>query len=224
MLAARPTDPYVRNAVIRKGGWVYIYPWVLHRDPRFFPEPERFDPERFARGRVESIPQHAYIPFGAGPHVCIGNTFAQMEVVLAVSTVIRRFRLVLPDGARPVEIEPQRGDPATRRFDDARGVVEPPPGDGRRGRWRMTAYGARSKREAIAVGDSGEIKLKRRSGGTWVHDADTKEEYLLRANGKRPVLPGEFNGRNYDELLRSEPTEPRIKPPAKRRAEQPNPA
>ena len=44
-----------------------------------FPEPERFDPERFSPGRVESIPQHAYIPFGAGPHVCIGNTFARWK-------------------------------------------------------------------------------------------------------------------------------------------------
>lgn len=100
------TDVPLGDFVVRKRGWVYIYPWVLHRDPRFFPEPERFDPERFAAGRVESIPQHAYIPFGAGPHVCIGNTFAQMEMVLAVSTVVRRFRLVLPPDSPPVTIEP----------------------------------------------------------------------------------------------------------------------
>ncbi len=100
------TDVRLGDFVIRKGGWVYIYPWVLQRDSRFFPEPERFDPERFSPGRVESIPQHAYIPFGAGPHVCIGNTFAQMEMVLAVSTIVRRFRLVLPPDAPPVTIEP----------------------------------------------------------------------------------------------------------------------
>jgi cytochrome P450 len=99
-------DVPMGDFVIRKGGWVYIYPWVLQRDPRFFPEPERFDPERFSPGRVESIPQHAYIPFGAGPHVCIGNSFAQMEMVLAVSTVVRRFRLVLPPDSPPVTIEP----------------------------------------------------------------------------------------------------------------------
>jgi cytochrome P450 len=99
-------DVPLGDFVIRKGGWVYIYPWVLHRDSRFFPEPERFDPERFSPGRVESIPQHAYIPFGAGPHVCIGNTFAQMEMVLAVTTIVRRFRLVLPPDAPPVTIEP----------------------------------------------------------------------------------------------------------------------
>ena len=92
--------------VVPKGGWIYIYPWVLHRDPRFFPQPEQFVPERFAPGRVESIPQHAYIPFGAGPHVCIGNTFAMMEMVLAISTLIQRVHLQLPAGHPPVVPEP----------------------------------------------------------------------------------------------------------------------
>ena len=81
-----------------KGAWVYMYPWVLHRDPRFFPDPERFDPDRFAPDRVDSIPQHAYIPFGAGPHVCIGNTFATMEMVLALATIVPQCRLTLPSG------------------------------------------------------------------------------------------------------------------------------
>jgi cytochrome P450 len=85
-----------------KGAWVYIYPWVLHRDPRFFPDPERFDPDRFAPDRVDSIPQHAYIPFGAGPHVCIGNTFATMEMVLALATIVPQCRLTLPAGHPPV--------------------------------------------------------------------------------------------------------------------------
>ncbi len=85
-----------------KGAWVNIYPWVLHRDPRFFPEPERFDPDRFAPEPVETIPQHAYIPFGAGPHVCIGNTFATMEMVLALATIVPRCRFTLPAAHPPV--------------------------------------------------------------------------------------------------------------------------
>jgi cytochrome P450 len=85
-----------------KGAWVYIYPWVLHRDPRFFPEPERFDPDRFAPDRADSIPQHAYIPFGAGPHVCIGNTFATMEMTLALATIVPQCRLTLPPDHPPV--------------------------------------------------------------------------------------------------------------------------
>jgi len=92
--------------VIPKGGWIYIYPWILHHDPRFFPEPYQFVPERFSPGRIEHIPQHAYIPFGAGPHVCIGNTFATMEMVLAVSTMIQRVRLQLPANHPPVVPEP----------------------------------------------------------------------------------------------------------------------
>jgi cytochrome P450 len=95
-------DVPVGQYVLPKGGWIYIYPWVLHRDPRFFPEPERFDPERFGPGRVEKIPQHAYIPFGAGPHVCIGNTFATMELVLAVSTLVQRYRFAFPTEHPPV--------------------------------------------------------------------------------------------------------------------------
>jgi cytochrome P450 len=81
-----------------KGAWVYIYPWVLHHDARFFPEPERFDPDRFAPDRVDAIPQHAYIPFGVGPHVCIGNTFATMEMTLALATIVPHYRLTLPAG------------------------------------------------------------------------------------------------------------------------------
>jgi cytochrome P450 len=85
-----------------KGAWVYMYPWVLHRDPRFFPDPERFDPDRFAPDRADSIPQHAYIPFGAGPHVCIGNTFATMEMALALATIVPRCRLTFPADHPPV--------------------------------------------------------------------------------------------------------------------------
>jgi len=59
--------------------------------------------------------------------------------------------------------------------------------------------------------------------GTWVSDRDTQEDYILRANGKRrPILPGEFNGSNYEELLRTEPTKRPIKPPTKRRKVQKN--
>lgn len=85
-----------------KGAWVYMYPWVLHHDARFFPEPERFDPDRFAPDRVDLIPQHAYIPFGAGPHVCIGNTFATMEMVLSLATIVPHYHFTLPPNHLPV--------------------------------------------------------------------------------------------------------------------------
>ena len=72
---------------------------MTQRDPRFFENPDQFDPERFAAGRAEQIPPYAYFPFGAGPHVCIGNTFAIMEMTLVVSTILQQFRVVLAPGA-----------------------------------------------------------------------------------------------------------------------------
>jgi cytochrome P450 len=77
---------------------VAISPYVTQRDPRWFPQPERFDPDRFGAGRVEDIPEYAYFPFGAGPHVCVGNTFAMMEITLIVATVVQRFHLELSPG------------------------------------------------------------------------------------------------------------------------------
>ena len=72
--------------------------FALHRDPRFFDAPERFDPERFARGWEDRIPRGAYLPFGGGPRVCIGNGFAMMEARLILATLAQRWRLMLePD-------------------------------------------------------------------------------------------------------------------------------
>jgi len=80
------------------GCLVILSPYVTQRDPRWFPEPECFDPDRFAAGRVENIPEYAFFPFGAGPHVCIGNAFAMMEIALVVATLVQRFHLELTPG------------------------------------------------------------------------------------------------------------------------------
>jgi cytochrome P450 len=100
-------DVELGGYTIPAGSWVYIFPWVTQRDARFFENPERFDPERFAPGRVETIPQYAWIPFGGGPHVCIGQTLATSEIVLIVATVLQDFRLSFaPDQPREVVPEP----------------------------------------------------------------------------------------------------------------------
>jgi cytochrome P450 len=91
---------------IPKRAWIYIFPYVTHRDGRFFENPEKFDPERFAAGRVDKIPQYAYIPFGGGPRVCIGNTLAMMEMILIMATVLQKFRLKLAPDQPEVEPEP----------------------------------------------------------------------------------------------------------------------
>ncbi len=76
-----------------KGAWIWMIPWVLHHDARWYPDPWRFDPGRWEEARAKALPKHAYLPFGAGPRVCIGNQFAMMEATLMLATVARRFRL-----------------------------------------------------------------------------------------------------------------------------------
>ncbi len=79
--------------------------YVMHRDSRFFPDPERFDPERWISGTKESRPQYAYFPFGGGPRRCIGEGFAWMEGILLISTLAQRWRMRLVPG-HPVEPNP----------------------------------------------------------------------------------------------------------------------
>ena len=85
---------------------IFISPYVGHRDPTYWPDPERFDPERFTAEQVASRPRHVYYPFGEGPHVCIGNNFALMEMQLILTTVLQRFRLrLVPD--HPIALNPE---------------------------------------------------------------------------------------------------------------------
>ena len=78
---------------VRKGSIVTVNTYAIHRDGRFFNDPERFDPDRFAQGWEERIPRYAYIPFSGGPRVCIGNAFAMMEARLILATVAQRCKL-----------------------------------------------------------------------------------------------------------------------------------
>ena len=73
-------------------------PDVLHHDPRFFPEPLRFDPDRWTPERKAALPPFAYFPFGGGPRRCIGESFAWMELILIVATIAQRWDLRLVPG------------------------------------------------------------------------------------------------------------------------------
>jgi cytochrome P450 len=89
---------------------------ITHRDARYFPEPERFDPDRWKADdpRFVSLPRFAYFPFGGGPRVCIGAGFAMMEAVLLLATIAQRFTLTLVPGQTieklpSVTLRPKRG-------------------------------------------------------------------------------------------------------------------
>jgi cytochrome P450 len=90
---------------VRPGHTVLVSPWVMHHDPRWFDRPDEFLPERWAPGAAARVPRYAYLPFGAGPRVCIGNTFALTEMVLVLATLGQRYRFtVVPD--HPVALWP----------------------------------------------------------------------------------------------------------------------
>jgi cytochrome P450 len=88
---------------IPRGATLAIFPWGVHRDPRYFDRPEEFIPERWENDFAKTLPRCAYFPFGAGPRVCIGNTFAQAEVPLLIAMITRQFQLRLVP-SHPVSI------------------------------------------------------------------------------------------------------------------------
>jgi cytochrome P450 len=90
---------------IEAGHVVIVNTYGMHRDGRYFAEPERFDPERFSADNEKNIPKYAYLPFGGGPRVCIGNAFAMMEARLIIATLLPHFHLTL---APDQKVAPQR--------------------------------------------------------------------------------------------------------------------
>jgi cytochrome P450 len=102
-------DAYEQDEIggyrIEAKGSIFLSPWLLHRDPRFWDAPEAFDPDRFSPERSRGRPRHAYLPFGGGPRVCIGSHFATVEMQLVLATLAQRVRLV-PVPGHPVEPRP----------------------------------------------------------------------------------------------------------------------
>src|SRR5262249_40472922 len=80
---------------IARGTTVFMTASVIHRDPRWYDDPDAFQPERWTDGLVQRIPRYAYFPFGGGPRICIGNQFALMEATLVLATIAQKYRLRL---------------------------------------------------------------------------------------------------------------------------------
>jgi cytochrome P450 len=87
---------------IPKGAMLRITLWQLHRDPRYFTDPQTFRPERFLPD-APALPRGAWMPFGSGPRVCIGQHFALLEMTLLAAMLLQRYRMVLPNDALPIK-------------------------------------------------------------------------------------------------------------------------
>jgi cytochrome P450 len=98
-------DCAIAGHPVPAGTTVYVSPWVMHRDPRWFDNPQTFQPERWAGSLAKELPRFAYMPFGGGPRICIGNRFAMMEAVLILATVAQRFGLLWQTD-RPIQPKP----------------------------------------------------------------------------------------------------------------------
>ena len=108
------------------GATVVMSQWIMHRDPRWFEDPERFNPDRWADGLARRLPHFVYFPFGGGPRICIGNSFAMMEAALVLTTLAQRGRFTLVPGppVRPepaITLKPERGIMATVQLPRAGG-------------------------------------------------------------------------------------------------------
>ena len=91
---------------IEPGTQLWVAQWVVHRDARWFPNPESFSPERWDDDLARKLPKHAYFPFGGGPRICIGNAFAMMEAVLALVTIVRHAAVAPAPDAKPMALVP----------------------------------------------------------------------------------------------------------------------
>jgi cytochrome P450 len=98
-------DVTIGGYLVPKRSLISVNTFAMQRDARFFPDPERFDPGRFAPGWEQRLQRFAYLPFGGGPRVCIGNSFAMMEARLILAAVSQRWQLALEPHQAVVPIQ-----------------------------------------------------------------------------------------------------------------------
>jgi len=98
-------DDYLGDYFVPAGTDIFIAPYFLHRHPDYWPDGEKFDPERFTEAAIKEQHKNAYIPFSAGPRRCIGDFFATIEMQVHIGLMARSFQLeYIPD--KPLELEP----------------------------------------------------------------------------------------------------------------------
>jgi cytochrome P450 len=98
----RHKDTLPSGVALPPGSKLYLCQYVAHHRPEFFPQPEQFHPERFEMMDYTNRSRFAYFPFGGGPHACIGETFAKMEILIVLAIIAQRFKLELVSGQKIV--------------------------------------------------------------------------------------------------------------------------
>jgi cytochrome P450 len=121
------SDYRIENYIVPAGSIILMSPWVMHHDPRYYPDPFKFDPERWTPAQREARPKFSYFPFGGGPRVCIGEGFAWMEGVLLIATIAQHWSMRLADGEKVepkpmITLRPRGGMRMTLERRDAAGT------------------------------------------------------------------------------------------------------
>jgi cytochrome P450 len=93
MLRSATGDDFVCGRPVRRRSVVAVMPWVVHRHRKLWPDPDRFDPDRFAIGSAGTRSRYAYLPFGIGPHVCPGAALSLNEILAALAVLVQRLRV-----------------------------------------------------------------------------------------------------------------------------------
>ena len=127
-------DVTIDGYTIAAGTKVFVAPYVMHRLPQYFDTPDQFRPERFTQDFEEQLPRFAYMPFGGGPRICIGNSFAMMEAQLVLATIAQRYTFhlapqakvatqplitLMPKYGMLMQVEERRRQPQTEVVDTA---------------------------------------------------------------------------------------------------------
>ena len=121
---SRCEDQLPSGILLPPAARVFLSPWSMHRDPRWFPDPDRFDPDRFSEEATAQRPAFSYFPFGGGGRRCLGESFAQLEGILVLATVAAKVRLRLLESqtilpAALMTLRPHVPVRMTVEFDDA---------------------------------------------------------------------------------------------------------
>lgn len=125
------TEPFeLGGYTLPKGAQVVVSPFAVHRNPRYWREPQRFRPERWLQGETRDLPRFAYLPFGGGHRICIGSHFALMEAALVLATLVQHATLQVPSDFE-LSLEPvvtlrsRKGLPVTVRRRKANPLGQP---------------------------------------------------------------------------------------------------